>query len=293
MKAVPEPLSGWQAVGRFPVDRLREPRIQLHYAAQVVAVPGRVLLPREPDFGNAALTWAPGVRALAGRAVDAAVRPLRAGLRIAPATLVLLRPDGSATAALSLDGRTLHEAEDWLRGRCAAAGLDPTAIAVRLPPTLPPHRVRDGATFRFDDLRALQELDRWFGNAASLVEVVSAEVGRARPVRIWVHHFDVAALCPLVDRDDADAPCVGVGFSPGDDRIAEPYLYVTPWPYPATPVEPPMPHGGRWTRDDWSGAYLTGAALAGSGPDDGQADRALAFIRAAFAASAADLRSPA
>jgi hypothetical protein len=50
---------------------------------------------------------------------------------------------------------------------------------------------------------------------------------------------------------------LGLGFSPGDEGCAEPYLYALPQPAPAEPpaLEPPF----EWTSDGWSGAVLRGA----------------------------------
>jgi hypothetical protein len=52
-----------------------------------------------------------------------------------------------------------------------------------------------------------------------------------------------------------------VGLSPGDSSYAEPYFYVTPWPYPESPALPQLPAGAAWHRTGWFGAVLTGTAI--------------------------------
>jgi hypothetical protein len=68
---------------------------------------------------------------------------------------------------------------------------------------------------------------------------------------------------------------VGLGFSPGDPSVRLPYLYATPWPYPAERATPPLP-AGRWVTEPWYGLVLD----AESARDQATVDT---FLRAAFA----------
>ena len=47
----------WRTLGLVAPERLVDPRVQLHYAAQAVASVGKALAPPEPDFGHASLEW--------------------------------------------------------------------------------------------------------------------------------------------------------------------------------------------------------------------------------------------
>ena len=59
-------------------------------------------------------------------------------------------------------------------------------------------------------------------------------------VQLWPHHFDIATLRTLVQHEDAElAKSVNVGFSFGDGSYAQPYAYVSPWPYPPSRNEAP------------------------------------------------------
>jgi hypothetical protein len=59
-----------------------------------------------------------------------------------------------------------------------------------------------------------------------------------------------------------DQPQVTLGFSPGDDTLPEPYLYILAWPFPADPAAlPDPPRPGHWQRDGWNGLALPGSAL--------------------------------
>src|SRR5207245_7335838 len=98
---------------------------------------------------------------------------------------------------------------------------------------------------------------------------------------------DLAALVRLTDRTDEDAPGVGVGFSPGESAIDQPYFYVSPWPYPPHNELPAAPAGSRWHMEGWVGLYLTAGELAASPDPADQERRARAFLAEALAASTA------
>jgi hypothetical protein len=86
-------------------------------------------------------------------------------------------------------------------------------------------------------------------------------------------------------KDGDEAPSLGLGLSPGDEGIPEPYFYVTPWPPPG-PGEPlpDLPAPGRWHREGWTGAVLTGTEVVAAGDGGAQAARASAFLAEAVSA---------
>ena len=53
---------------------------------------------------------------------------------------------------------------------------------------------------------------------------------------------------------------VGVGLSPGDEFVAEPYWYVNHGPETERAELPPLA-AGEWFREGWTGAVLRGSAL--------------------------------
>jgi hypothetical protein len=82
---------------------------------------------------------------------------------------------------------------------------------------------------------------------------------------VWPEHFDLAVAAAT------GSGGVTLGFSPGDDAVPEPYVYVAPW-------EPDRPGDA----DYWNapfGAVVTRADLAGSDSVGG----ALEFVRRGLA----------
>jgi hypothetical protein len=234
-------------------------RVELHWAAQIVAAVGRALIPAVPDDSHTSLEWVGAQRLLLGGATPAG---LRLGLRPADLTLALIDPTGRAPKEMPLAGRTLADAQAW-----AAEGFG--VLTTVVPPyEMPPHAVARGGTFTGADGAALAELARWYAAADELLrafrEVQALARGRAAPVRCWPHHFDIATLIALPPGGSAETRTIGLGLSPGDGSYAQPYFYVTPWPYPAHPDDltlPALPGGAAWHRTGWFGAVLTATAI--------------------------------
>jgi len=267
----------WEALGRVSPRGLVEARLLLHHAVQLVAAVGRSLVAPRPDDGHTSLEWR--ARTLAGQEVPGP-RPWRAALLTEGPSLAVLARDAEV-ARLELSGRTKAEAFGWLAERAASLGAAADRLRLQAPYTIPAHPVGGGAPFRRLADDSLAEIARWFADGNALVRAVVATWPGAQPVRIWPHHFDVGSVLPLAGKPGAEAPSIGVGLSPGDEGIPEPYLYVTRWPVPPADSLPALPGGGRWHREGWVGALLTGSEIVESGGGGVQAASAGAFLTGA------------
>jgi hypothetical protein len=264
----------FERVGAVPPTRLLEARLVLHHAAQLVAAVGRSLVPPRPDDGHTSLVWQSQRRRFAGQQVPGA-RPFAAVLQ--PDDLLLaVVADGKEVGRLSLAGRTRSEAFAWLVAQVRALGAPAEKLSLDSPYTIPPHAVATGAPFAVPADGSLAELRRWFASADPLLGGVVDGWAGAAPVRIWPHHFDIGSVLPLGPAGADGPPTLGIGLSPGDDAIAEPYFYVTPWPVPE-PL-PALPAGGQWHREGWTGAVLTGSDVVATGDAVAQLEAARAFL---------------
>lgn len=275
----------WQGLGRPAPATLSEARLQLHWAAQVVAAAGFTHLPHRPDDSHTSLRWDGAHHALVGEPLTGS---LRAGLRLADLSL-LLTTDQATLATFPLDGRTLDEAYLWL-GQTLGQHTEGTLSGPlgRRDYDMPAHPVQQGKPF---DLLpdAMAELARWYADAALLLAAFADSRPEASAVRCWPHHFDLATLVTLAPGDGESARTVGLGMTPGDGSYAEPYFYVTPWPYPDDRSGPPLPGGGRWHVAGWFGAVLVGSVLPRASGE--QANVVSAFLDTAFQ-FCADLAKP-
>jgi len=270
---------GWVLLGRVSPRALVEARLALHHAAQLVAAVGRCLVPPRADDGHTSLEWLSVARALAGQPV-AGARPWRASLR--PDDLVLAVLADGRSRELPLAGRTLADASAWLAREAEAEGAPADALRFAAPYEMPPAAVAAGTAFPDGPDAARAELARWFANADGLLRRVAGAWPGSAPVRVWPHHFDVGSVLPLADGGGEQSPSIGVGLSPGDEGIPEPYWYATVWPEPTGP-RPELP-AGRWQTQGWSGAVLVGSDLVAAGGGAAQASLAARFLDGAVEA---------
>jgi len=260
----------WFELGRVQPTELVDARLQLHWAAQVVAAVGVTLVERRPDDSHTSLGWdESGV--LVGQAIPSGRRAA-----ISPASMEWVVMEGEAVASRrGIHGQTLEAGLRWMEQT-----LDTGTPLVRPTYEMPTHPVGDGAAFACSDLTAFAELGRWFANAHALLTEVATELNDADSVRCWPHHFDVATLLAfdLEATDRENARSIGLGMTPGDAAIPQPYLYVGPWP--RSTERPALAGGGAWRADGW--AALEGSDLTAR---DDQRARAEEFLRSALEAS--------
>jgi len=271
--------------GRFPPTGLIDARKELHHALQVVAAAARSYVPELPDDAHANLGWHADCCALVTRPLGEGDGAPRVALRFDRRTLGVVDADGTCTE-LTLVGRVRTELAGWVRTQLAIRDLDPAAYRHERPYDMPHHPVMDGARWLEPNAVAAgtpEELGRWFALAAPALEEVAAREPGASAVRCWPHHFDLATLVTLDEgADPEDARSIGVGLSPGDESIEQPYVYVTPWPAPPDDALPALP-SGRWHTEGFTAAVLTGEELLASSADPPAALRA--FLDAAVPAA--------
>ncbi len=279
----------WQTVGEVEPQGLVDSRLQLHYAAQLAAAVGNTLVPAVADYSHTALNWFAG--GLFSGQVEGAI-PFRVGLDMAKVALIVIsHTQETASGHLSqnyhlpLNGRSFADRLLALQTLvselgCAGAQVQPPSYQ---PGEFPAHPIAQGATFAIKEDQAA-ELGRYYGNAALLLQAVSVLGAQASPLRVWPHHFDMATLVSLDAAGGEQGRSIGVGFSPGDASYAEPYFYVTPWPYPASAALPAL-KVGRWHTADWVGAILTASDLLSDSHASKQQARAQQFLDQAIAAS--------
>jgi hypothetical protein len=237
-------------------------RDTLHQAAQLVAGAGASLLAPVDDDSHTALR-VEGMQ-LVGH---------RAALHVV--TFVLEAEDRD----LALDGRTLAEGERFLSEVFGAPVTRPRHYE------LPPHPAAEGAPLTAPAREDRAQLAAWYATMQRLLTALAAREPHATPVRLWPHHFDLATLLVLdPDLGSEAGRTVGVGFSPGDAGIDEPYVYVNVHPRPEAPELPALGHGGRWHTEGWLGAVLPGSSIESA---EGAEAQIQAFMDAALASGKA------
>ncbi len=272
----------WPELGAVPPASLVDARLELHWAAQLLAAFGQNFVEPRPDDSHRSLEWH-GDGFLSQPANAGPI--LRLGLRVADLRLAVLDEDLRVVSKTSLQGTTLDEAYDWTAEAVADAAEGPPPRIQRPEYDMPEHAVSGGGRFAAGGSSELAELRRWYQVAhRALTELVAGEPA-ASPVRCWPHHFDIATLMSFGAPPGGEDRFVGVGMSPGDDYYPEPYWYVNHHPATAEAELPGLSHGGRWHREDWTGSVLTGTDLvAGEGREE-QANRLRGYLASAVGAN--------
>lgn len=272
---------------QHPPRELKDARLVIHHAAQLVAIGvSKPLLPSREDDSHTNLLWHGGDRWV-GREIPGTAG-LCVGLRPADLSLTVER-NGEIQESLSLVGRTRDEGLEWIRATLESLGARVPPGSLDFHYEMPEHPVAEGRTFPADFETERAELAAWYENAMGLVVEMAERSADASPVVTWPHHFDVATLLSFGKTASGDDRTIGVGLSPGDDYIPEPYFYVTPWPHTKDGNMPPV-EPGSWRTEDFFGATLTGNQLLAGGVE-GQEERARSFLTAAVAGSLGLLKS--
>ena len=265
----------WLPVRAVDEDAFAAAREVLHHAAQVASALGATHLEADDDHQYANLGWSEAHQALLGRPVAG----LQAGLVPANGCWILVQGD-DVVADLPLADTTLDEALVWLALVVEGAG-GPSGPLAPVGYEISDHPITDGAPFPLLDADVAGAVGEWFRSSARALADIADAHENASDVRCWPHHFDIATLITLEGSGES-ARTVGVGMTPGDGGIPRPYLYVTPWPYPAEWTGPELPVGG-WVTEGWFGAVLDADGVLGA--DDQQA-AVLGFVEAAIPAAA-------
>ena len=274
----------WSAATALPPERLVESTLELHRAVQLVASAGQTFVEPRADDSHRAMTWRDDLRAFVGEPF-AGPYPFRVALRPEDLTLLILDRTDQTLGALPLIGRTREEGYEWMSlGVATYLGGPPPRIE-RPSYDVPDHPVRGNARFTGGAEAARRALTALYDGAATLVRELVGSRDDASTVRCWPHHFDIAALITL-DTDDAGRAIrtIAIGLAPMGGGYDSWYLYVTPWPYPDPGALPALSEPGAWHTDGWTGAVLTGTAVAAL-PEEERDARVRGFLREALLAA--------
>jgi len=148
--------------------------------------------------------------------------------------------DGARADVVDLAGRTLAEA-------AAFAGVD---LAVPFTPGGDAPPVGDPTALLELDPVATVEILAWYGTGARVLDTVLPELSEPTVAQLWPEHFDLGLAAATASGG------VTLGFSPGDDGLPEPYVYVAPWDEarPGDPAFWSAPFGAVLTRSDLGGS---------------------------------------
>ena len=235
-------------------------------------------MPTKDDDNHTALYWRRGQGGLQSHASTGA-DPLHAVLEFSPHRLTLVDGSGSVKSTWIPNGNTLDQGYQCLSAAIAEATDKPETPITALHYEMPNHELSRGAAFLHGLEDRVAEIGRWIGNAHYLlVETVGAE-SSASEITCWPHHFDIATLIDL-----GNGRSIGIGLSTGDTSYAEPYWYVSPYPYPKPEELPALGDKGHWHSEGFTAAILTATEVVASSSAHEQHATCKQFLQTAIAA---------
>jgi hypothetical protein len=277
--------SEWRVLRDIDKARLREARLQAHYAAQWLARAARAYISPQPDDAHTSLMWD---HAIGGLRTQPFKNGSRLSLQLSNLTLALSNGNGPANVqSIFLSGRTDSEVRTWLGERLGKEGIDAGGLDAPAPYQIPAHAIAKGAAYdAIKSADAMTELAAWFADAAFLLDEIHGHLIErklaASPVCCWPHHFDLATLTTL-PKHAADATgYVGIGLSPGDEYYDEPYFYVSVYPKPDPATLPTLPMFGHWHTHEFMAAVVPAHKIVAATDQESETG---AFLRCAVDAA--------
>ncbi len=229
----------WHKLGAVSPGRLEPARLQAHYASQWIARVGYTYVDEKPDFSHTSMTWSETDQAMVGAWVESGRSPFRLCASFDTLSLAVKTRDTQAVRSIALAGKGDDDVRTWLASALNDFGLDGSQLPADVPYEMPSSPLASGDAYNLEEHhQGLRELQSYFSNISVLLDEIAESNAGAAPVRCWPHHFDLATLISLEEGDPETARSIGIGFSPGDDNYAEPYLYISPWPYPVVETLP-------------------------------------------------------
>ncbi len=242
----------WNNIKKVDLKDLIDTRISLHRAIQLVGAVPRNLLPHDPTDASASLIWNSNTSGLVSQSIldfDISV-----GLSFNDFQLNIFK-GARAFKSIQLSDSSIDDALSWLKSELSKLGLDGSKINLSLPYELPTY---DNRPLKVDK-SALEVFNGLYSNIQAILDEEVVNWKNAFDIRCWPHHFDLATLIPLEqDANGEVLKSIGVGLSPGDEGIDEPYIYINIWPtieYNKL-AQHKLP-AGHWNNEGWSGAVLT------------------------------------
>ncbi|PJF44699.1 MAG: hypothetical protein CUN55_02665 [Phototrophicales bacterium] len=99
-----------------------------------------------------------------------------------------------------------------------------------------------------------------------LARVRAKIMGYWSPLVLWAHHFDLSQLWfpEPSQHDEHNDPQINLGFSPGDENIPRPYIYLYAWSKDKGYIhEGELPEPAFWNPEGYTGVRIDYDALAG------------------------------
>ena len=222
----------WELAGHDPADLAKAWAISQH-AVRIPALVGSSWASPKGDGTHATLTWMSGHGLLDGLFVSepaATAEPMRGVLRLWNFDLLLVEETGVPIDEISLVGRTLEDARNWMLETTQTKAGEPMRQPqpLKVEPESPVSTAQEA--FTEPSQLAQAELLRLYGNTSALLEQVTWTTEGATPPRVWPISMELSVQVRLPQEDKSEPPrFIVLGLAPPGELAPGGYWYVAPW----------------------------------------------------------------
>ncbi len=247
----------WNDVRPIPAGDLIKTREQLHHAVQLIAAAGKYLVEERPDDSHTSMQWNDNQSAFEGEVLKAN-KLVKVGFRPSDFKLYLHEDSKNIIATFDLTNKKMEEALKWLIEKLKNFEADTSNLSLNMHYEIPATSFRKDEPFSIINQKYNESFSLYYANANRLLIAVKQLLQDTSAIRCWPHHFDIATLLTIdKDKPSEEARSIGIGLAAGGDAYEEPYIYLTPWPYPDIKTQTlPKLSAGEWHTEGWVGAVL-------------------------------------
>jgi hypothetical protein len=248
----------WYFLTQPTVEEFQTSKETLHQIIQSVAAVGRTFSPESDEIDDAygRLTWVPGLWRMAGVWVTGN-ETFRASVSLRDQKLYLADPRLNILDEVKLEGLDFNELMLWFEQHIISLGLSSSAISTELPYSLPAYTDNFKSVYTKEQLLYSPSLGGHFHDVFILLQHFQHTYDEVSEISIYPHHFDMEIKVVLKKTDDVSTDTfIRLGFSPGDEMINRPYLYINGRPHITGEKLPKAPAESYWITEEWYGLVL-------------------------------------
>ncbi len=249
--------NSWNPLSLTYNEDIEKAILQMHHAAQFVAMFGEAFLPKASDDSQSNMQWLPKLQALVSHHVDR----YHTGMTYDDWNLLLIGANDLQLGSIDPVGKNKDDIMDWFEFQLHKTPFAPAEYKYFSHFSLPDHNLDAGMSFEPIPEEIRHELARYRQNAHWILNQVTMPFTRATAVRTWPHHFDTGSVIALEFAEDDGSPTatIGVGWAIADETIEQPYFYINHWKKEGKinyDNLPKLPNGSQWHQGSWTGPIL-------------------------------------
>lgn len=206
----------------FDLEAFNQTEIQIHHAAQFLAMAGKHFIENKSDDSNTNLGFENDL--LISRPIMLTEKSFQ--LFVDPKNWLIGTQNmtGDVIESKELAGSTKDDVLHWLRNQLEKEGLNGDALKYIDHYEIPKHALDEGSSFQSLNQEVVKTWIQSRNNAKVLLNDLNKIVGIDSEIRIWPHHFDTGTYYAFGEKK-----AIGAGWAMADALVDNPYLYIYGW----------------------------------------------------------------